>query len=619
MKLRIITFATAFIALSSVNAQLNFDFNNRHLHQSALANPGFLPQYKFSFGFRSTNSFTLDQVNLNTFFNKNESDSTSIANLIKGNSNQFGADILSNTEFFNFGIRSKKAFFGFNSSVVTEGALRLPRDLFGLAFFGNAAYIGKSAKIDLSGTQFTSYLKNQITYGRQINNELSIGVNMAYLNGIANVAMNKGYANITTDTGVASIYQLTLNSEFDAQTSLLGVDPSLLLDSAYKANLNNKLTDGISNLGMSSNRGFSFDIGGVYRVNEKLRISGAIQNIGSITWNQGAMKHTMAAATWVFKGLDTTQFKQMNNNDSNDIFTQISDSFNSKFARNSTSVASYTTKLKPRFTIGIEFFPFKRTNVQMLFGSGFGVLGNKSFISTGVHQEIGEIMDFRATYTLYDFTFPQHRLGVGASLNLGVIQPFFNISDIYGAADYGNASTVAASFGLNFMIGMLKDKDNDGVPDKRDSCRKVFGVLSNKGCPYGFLGESMNNENEITKEAPSFEVVPADSVSDKGKKSEKSVENQPLDESSKSETAPSEIKETKSEIKENTEETKNKEKPIADSTPTTQNLENASKPSTIDANVDSNKSKPNSEAKMQNKKSDKYNSKVQELSNIMKK
>jgi len=172
---------------------------------------------------------------------------------------------------------------------------------------------------------------------------------------------------------------------------------------------------------------------------------------------------------------------------------------------------------------------------------------------------------------------------------------------------------------LNFMIGMLKDKDNDGVPDKRDSCRKVFGVLSNKGCPYGFLGESMNNENEITKEAPSFEVVPADSVSDKGKKSEKSVENQPLDESSKSETAPSEIKETKSEIKENIEEIKTTEKPVANSTPTTQNFENASKPSTIDANVDSNKSKPNSEVKMQNKKSDKYNSKVKELSNIMKK
>ncbi len=617
MKFRILSTALAFIAITSVNAQLNFDFNNRHLHQSALANPGFLPQYKFTFGFRSMNSFALDQVNLNTFFNKNESDSTSIANLIRGNSNQFGADILSNTELFNFGIRSKKAFFGFNSSMVTESALRLPRDLFGLAFFGNAAYIGKDANIDLSGTQFTSYLKNQITYGRQINNELSIGVNMAYLNGIANIAMNKGYVNIGTDTGVASIYQLTLSSEFDAQTSLLGVDPSLLLDSAYKANLNTKLTDGLSNFGLSSNRGFSFDIGGVYRVNEKLRISGAIQNIGSITWDQGAMKHTMAPATWVFKGLDTTQFKQMNNNDSNDIFTQISDSFNSKFARNSTSVSSYTTKLKPRFTIGIEFFPFKRTNVQMLFGTGFGVLGNKSFISTGVHQEIGEIIDFRATYTLYDFSFPQHRLGVGASLNLGVIQPFFNISDVYGATDFGNASTVAASFGLNFMIGMLKDKDNDGVPDKRDSCRKVFGVLSNNGCPYGFLGESMNNESEITNEAPSFEIVPADSVSDpnKAKSNTNSIENKITESPAAStETAAKNEVDTKSAEVTNKQTTTNTTPTeVVQNNPTTEVKNTLANDSTT-LKTESKVSKPNS-----TKNSEKYNAKVQELTNIMKK
>jgi hypothetical protein len=54
------------------------------------------------------------------------------------------------------------------------------------------------------------------------------------------------------------------------------------------------------------------------------------------------------------------------------------------------------------------------------------------------------------------------------------------------------------------------------TPDRKDSCRKVYGVLSNKGCPYGFLGESMNGENEITEDAvsldknePSKEAIPA--------------------------------------------------------------------------------------------------------------
>lgn len=622
MKFRILSIAIAFAAITAIKAQLNFDFNNRHLHQSALANPGFLPQYKFSMGFRSSQAFILDQFNLNTFFNKNESDSTSIAKLIQGNSKQIGFDFSTNTELFNFGIRSKKAFFGFNSSVVTEGALRVPVDVFGLAFFGNAAYIGKAANIDFSGTQFTSYLKNQITYGRQINNELSLGVNLAYLNGIANFAINKGYASIRTDTGVASIYQLTLNSAFDAQTSMLGVDPSMLLDSAYNSNLNTKITDGFSNFGTSSNKGYSIDIGGVYRVNQRLRISAAVQNLGSIVWDQGAMKHQMAEASWVFKGLDTTQFKQMSKNDSNDIFTQIKDSFNAKFVRNSFTVSSYKTNLKPRFTLGVEFFPFARTNVQMLFGTGFGALGNKSFISTGIHQEVGEILDLRANYTLYDFTFPQHRIGVGASLNLGIIQPYINISDVLGAADYGNANTVSGSFGFNFMIGIQKDRDNDGVPDKRDSCRKVFGVLSNNGCPYGFLGESMNNENELTNESPSFEIVPADSVSDpnKAKPNVKSLET-------KSEEVVTKNSETQTRANPET-LTKSVETPKSQVSTTNTPAETIQKTETseIKTAVNNTVNEPNTLKTESNtikqspiKNTEKYKAKVQELTNIMKK
>ena len=515
--MRILALIAATFVIGQSNAQLEFDFNNRHLPQSAVANPAFLPQYKFNLGFSSSNLFMLNRCNLNTFFNPNETDSMSIANAMKSSFSQFGAEFTSKSDLLHFGIRSKKAYFGFNSSMVFEGALFIPRDLLGLLYFGNGAFIGKTADIDFGGTQFTSYLKNQITYGRQINNELSIGVNLAYLNGISNFAINKGYVHLKTDTGVASIYQITMASEIDAQTSMMGIDPTRMLDQAYSTNAGTIFQDGLKGTSLSTNRGYSIDIGAVYRINEKFRVSASIQNFGNINWSTGAMTHKMPYASYIFKGLDTTQFKQFQKNDSNSIFDQIADTFDATFVRTSSNVSSYNSKLKPRYTIGVEFFPFKRTNVQFIFGTGYGVLGDKSFISTGIHQEIGEIMDIRAMYTLYDFSYPQHRIGVGTSLNLGIIQPFINISDVLGAVNYATANTISGTLGVNFMIGMQKDKDNDGIPDKRDSCRKVFGVLSNNGCPYGFLGESMNNENEITPEQPAFEIVPADSVSDPSK------------------------------------------------------------------------------------------------------
>ena len=94
------------------------------------------------------------------------------------------------------------------------------------------------------------------------------------------------------------------------------------------------------------------------------------------------------------------------------------------------------------------------------------------------------------------------------SLNLGVIQPYFNINDAWGAAEYAHTNNISGTIGLNIYIGTQKDRDNDGVPDKRDSCRKVFGVMSNNGCPYGFLGESMNGEEEMTQATPQLEEAP---------------------------------------------------------------------------------------------------------------
>jgi hypothetical protein len=53
-------------------------------------------------------------------------------------------------------------------------------------------------------------------------------------------------------------------------------------------------------------------------------------------------------------------------------------------------------------------------------GYGFGYTGDKAFVSAAVHQEIGEVVDIRASYCKYDFQNSQNRVSVGMSLNLGV-------------------------------------------------------------------------------------------------------------------------------------------------------------------------------------------------------
>lgn len=379
----------------------------------------------------------------------------------------------------------------------------MPKDLIGLAFLGNGGFIQNDANIDFSGNQLRSYLKNTFTYGRFITNELSVGVNASLINGITDFSMDQARFGIGTDTGTASIYSLRMQGAVSGRASLLGLNVDQALnDSNYDAQ--QSVTDQLSQIQIGTNQGYAFGFGAVYRLNEKWRFSLAVQNMGSILWNLGAQELKMNASEWVWNGLDTSQTANL----SDEISQQLQDTFLSKFDLIGTTIPSYTTKLNPRYTLGVEFLLRPRTHLQAFGGYGFGMSGDKIFLSTTVHQELGEWVDLRVGYSLFDIDNPSHRLGLGLSLNLGPLQIFGSVNDVLGIINYGTATATSGMIGVNINIGRRKDRDYDEVPDKRDSCFKTFGVLSNDGCPYGFLGGSMNYDEAEVEVIPDTESSP---------------------------------------------------------------------------------------------------------------
>ncbi len=503
-----ITLTLALCWMGNLKAQSFFEFNNRHLSQSQLWNPGFMPQYKATLSFgQTTIGGGLVGTTLNGLFGSTETPLQTATRMIREDEKQLGMDFEHQTDLFHFGFRSKKSYFAINSTLINEAAVRLPKDLMGLAFLGNGAFIEKDAEIDFSGNAFRSYLKNTLSYGRFLTNELSVGMNASLINGIADLSLNRARLGIGTDTGTASIYSLNLNGAIDGRASLLGADVDRALnDSSY--DVNQSVSDQVSQFSLGTNQGYALGFGAVYRMNEKWRFSLAVQNLGSIVWNLGAQEITLNESRWEWNGLDTSQISNFNE----DVAQQLQDSFLQKFDVQSGRISSYTTQLHPRYTLGAEFLLFPRTHIQAFGGYGFGVKGDKSFISTTIHQELGEWVDLRLGYSLYDLGNPSHRVGLGLSLNLGPIQIFTAVNDVIGIVNYGSMQGTSGTIGLNINIGRRKDRDYDEVPDKHDSCFKTFGVISNDGCPYGFLGGSMSyDENEEVIEEGT-EAIPAENV-----------------------------------------------------------------------------------------------------------
>jgi hypothetical protein len=469
-------------------AQTGFEFNNRHLSQSANINPAFLPQYKLTLGVGNAFEAYHPGFNINTFFNSAADATTTIRNIINDPKVNLGVSFDNRTEMFQFGFKSKRSYFTFNSSNQTLGQINIPKDALGMAMFGNQEYFGKRANFDLSGTEFMSYFENKISYGRAISNKLNVGISYSSIIGIAHANLKTAYAYLETDTNNTTIYQMKMGGAFDAQTSLMGLSVMKALnDSNYDAQ--SAIEDAFLSNPSSSNRGNALGFGFVYRANKKIQISGAMSNIGKITWNVGAESHQMSDKPWTFTGLDTSITNDLKNVTVQDL---LLDSFAQAFDNHSTQLASYETKLHSRYTLGLEYFLSPRTYFQFVYGGGYGVKGDKSFTSINAHKELGEWVDLRLSYTLYDFSNAQHNVGVGMSMNLGPIQPWISLNNVSGLMAYDKSHYQSIRVGLNINIGQRKDTDGDGVRDKSDSCYKTYGAISNNGCELGYLGGKMN-------------------------------------------------------------------------------------------------------------------------------
>lgn len=497
MKKQHILFAIVIGLTNNIFAQSGLDFNNRHLAQSNDLNPAFLPQYKFSLGFGSGLSAYYPGYNLNTFFAAGTDAKSTIRGIINDPNVNLRTDFQNHNNLFNLGVRGKKSYFSVNTSFNTQGSITLPKDLLGIAMFGNQEYFGKRANFDISGTEFMSYAETKFSYGRMFGNKLTVGASYSAITGLIHANFKSAYAFLQTDTNVNSIYQLQMGGAFDAQTSLLGLSlMKALNDSSY--NPGNAVQEAIQNNSNSVNPGSALGFGFVYRMNEKWRFSAAANNIGKITWNMGAEEHHMLEKPWTFTGLDTSQFSNLQNGNVTNI---LLDSFGKAFENQTTKLVSYETKLHARYNLGVEYFFSPRTYLQVNYGGGYGVKGDISFTNINLHQEIGEWVDLRLNYGIYDYKNPQHSIGLGMSLNLGPIQPWMSFNTLSNTVNFATTHRQSVQFGLNLNIGTRKDRDGDGVRDKVDSCYKTFGVMSNNGCPLGFLGGSMNYDEVIVDSA----------------------------------------------------------------------------------------------------------------------
>lgn len=489
-KIKLICLFVFALSLGAIAQQVNTVYFMKNIAERNQYNPAFQPVQNVYWDLPIAPSLRLEignnSLNFNDIFfrqNINGIDSTISFLHPQADKGKFLNSIKETTRInfdntinlIGFGFRVKKNYFNFNIAQKTSVNLYLPKDLFKLALYGTPTSGSEVFNLDKFGINATSYSEFALGYSRNINDKLSIGGNLKYLIGQANISTD-----ITKIRLTAGIDEWNIATEATINASTPGVDIPLRADNLIDTDNITSNFDNPLDMGITGNWGLGLDLGATYKILKNLELSAAVTDLGFIRWKNN-VTNASYKGDFSFTGISYGVDDNME-----DKFDSISNAFDDSFKADGKKEA-YTTYLSTRMNIGAEY---SLVNDKI----GFGLLSSTLFTNKTAFSDLTTSLNLRP-YDWFSSSFSYSLLDgqwscLGAGIQLKIL-PF----NLYIAADHiplsfaksGSTPIPLHLSSFNIQTGCVVafgnpkkvgDDDKDGIKNKKDKC---------PGTPYGWL------------------------------------------------------------------------------------------------------------------------------------
>lgn len=370
-------------------------------------------------------------------------------------------------EIFGLGFKVKDSYLSFNIANRFQSRFTYPKDLFKFVLEGNGdELLGQRASLDGLGIDIMSFVEYGVGYNRSIGEKLTVGMRLKFLSGIANVQTKKSELGIYTD---ANTFDIT-------------IDGAMHINSSNVSQFYNDTTSSYDPKEMAlaafnfKNRGFGVDLGASYQLSDKIQLSASMLDFGIIKWKTNVTNYQSNDVDYTFKGVNLNEvfFDSLN------IGANLSDTLTEVFGAEETSNV-YSTALRSKFYLGGKY------QINKYFNSGIllynEVVGSKynAGLALSMNVQLKNWLGASVNYSMYGRAY--NNFGFGLNLKGGPIQFYIMSDNIAAFFNPAKAKTVHISTGLNIVIGPKKDKDKDGIVDKKDRCPEDAGSEYFKGCP----------------------------------------------------------------------------------------------------------------------------------------
>ena len=445
---------TGLILLIIVNNRLHAQVSRsvyflEHLPESGILNPAFSPPYNFYvnlpiistfyIGFESP--FSFDQ--LTQKWETGDSlyiDRETVLNALKDN-NYFSFEIYN--ELGRVGFRAGRNYFHLSIAKVFSTKFSFEKDIIELFLYGNGSeqFLGKPIHFDKTGLNMTSYHEFALGYSIRINEKLTVGTHLKYLNGCFNIWTEKAEFRMFTDD--QSTYAITASSDINIHTSstISNFDNLIYQVENYKW------------FDLTGNHGFGCDIGVEYEPRSMFKLSASVVDIGWIKWKENIknFKSANPNVDYTFEGFDINDFVSEGSfTDTLDILDTITECFGLE-----KNYEPYTSHLNPKVYLGGLWNLNKSNQLGLLIRTDFVERTIKPSFTVNYTHKFGDVLSVYANYSILNRNYAN--IGLGFAVKLGPVQ-FYALNDMaYALLKPREARNYNFHFGMSFVFGTPKE------------------------------------------------------------------------------------------------------------------------------------------------------------------
>jgi hypothetical protein len=403
--------------------------------QRKLVNPAAFPDHRLYVGVPILSSLKMGFENTlcyNDFFiRKGDSiyfEQDYFVNNLKLNNN-INFDL--SLEFLSAGIKIKDNYFNFRIADKMNVNTAITKETFQFFLYGNghSAFLGKDIDLGGNGLNFSYVREYLLGFSKMINLQLSMGMNVKYLNGIANITSNNFSFLLFTDP---VDYTIKMKSNVMVNTSL--PNKSDFFDIFFN----------------SENRGFAFDVGAEYKYNEKLSATLSAVNVGFVRWKSNLKNYETLDTTeeFVHEGFPLEDYF-----DSKTLASSaLSKALDSIFYEIGipTNKKEYRTSLPSWVNINVNYQPKPSHHVGLLYQSRFIKNQNWNTFTLAYTYSLKDKLHLMFSNTFSKSTLFSPSAAIGA--NLGAFQIYLISENFVAPFTFGNAKFYSLQLAINLVF-----------------------------------------------------------------------------------------------------------------------------------------------------------------------